>query len=435
MSSDAMGEPFIAIHGLSHAFGEGPLRREVLHQVSTVFHAGEIAIITGPSGSGKTTFLTLVGALRSVQQGEIRIGDQFLHLMSPAALLEVRRRIGFVFQAHNLLEALTACENVQLGLATDRGETPASARARALETLARVGLADHAHKKPRGLSGGQKQRVAIARALVRRPDIILADEPTAALDSRTGREVVDLLQSLARQHGTTILLVTHDHRILDIADRIIRIEDGCLEETHLGLDRLCADIMSLMHQAPAYLSLAAPPAATRRSEMEAFEAALAVRHRDLGQRLAGVLQGRLRADLQQQAQALQQVLSLTAELQASLCDFVALLGTPEALAAGNPSRALFESLEFLLLTAADELTAQDPEALALLVQLTDNRGAAMADLRQRYFAASAALGEGARAFLFDVTASFARSAWLLHQIAGASLAYAQRRAERCGARD
>ena len=146
----------------------------------------------------------------------------------PRDLVAVRRKIGFIFQAHHLIEALTVCQNVQLPLSFDRGETGASSRARALELLRRVGIEEHAEKYPNHLSGGQKQRVAIARALIGRPAIILADEPTASLDGATGREVVNLIQRLAKESGCTIVLVTHDNRILDIADRLIHLVDGRL---------------------------------------------------------------------------------------------------------------------------------------------------------------------------------------------------------------
>ena len=178
-------EPFIAIHNLSHAFGTGALRKAVLQGVSVDFYPGEIVIIMGPSGSGKTTLLTLAGALRTVQQGSIRVGPTELFRARPADIMAVRRRIGFIFQAHNLVASLTACENVQLALATEPAETAASSRQKALHYLDIVGLSEHVHKRPDELSGGQRQRVAIARALIRRPGVIMADEPTAALDRKS----------------------------------------------------------------------------------------------------------------------------------------------------------------------------------------------------------------------------------------------------------
>lgn len=222
-------EPLLRLRDVRHGFGTGPSRKEVLHGLSMDLFPGEIVILTGPSGSGKTTILTLAGALRTVQQGSVRtFGSELAHA-SPATQLEVRRHIGFIFQQPNLLDSLTAAQNVQLALAW-KGPVPApEARQLALRQLAAVGLGDCADRRPSQLSGGQRQRVAIARALVVQPRLILADEPTSALDRNSGREVVDLLQSLARRQHCAILLVTHDHRILDIADRHLALEDGRLE--------------------------------------------------------------------------------------------------------------------------------------------------------------------------------------------------------------
>jgi putative ABC transport system ATP-binding protein len=186
--------PTIDIQNLHHSFGKGNLQIPVLKDINLQIPAGEIVILTGPSGSGKTTLLTLIGA--------------------------------YIFQAHNLLKSLTAWENVTMPLKLhphikDR-------QTRAINVLTAVGLGDRTHYYPDLLSGGQKQRVAIARALVAQPQLILADEPTAALDSKSGREVVTLMQKLAKEQNCTILMVTHDNRILDVADRIIQMEDGCL---------------------------------------------------------------------------------------------------------------------------------------------------------------------------------------------------------------
>ena len=221
-------EPLLRFRDVRHAFGEGTLRRQVLHGVNADLMPGQIVILTGPSGAGKTTILTLGGALRRVQAGSVIVFGQELAGADQAALLAVRRRIGFIFQSPNLLDSLTAVQNVALTLAWNGEAGAEEARRRALEQLERVGLADHAHKYPGQLSGGQRQRVAIARALVGEPQVILADEPTSALDRETGREVVELLHKLARQKGCAILLVTHDHRILDIADHTLSLEDGRL---------------------------------------------------------------------------------------------------------------------------------------------------------------------------------------------------------------
>jgi putative ABC transport system ATP-binding protein len=220
--------PPIKVEGLNHSFGKGELKKQILFDLAVEIRRGEIVIVTGPSGSGKTTLLTLVGALRSAQEGSVRIlGEELLHA-KPATLEKVRRQIGFIFQQHNLLGALSSVQNVELGLRAC-GKYPRSEhRKRAQDMLGAVGLGERIHHKPNKLSGGQRQRVAIARALVSEPAMLLADEPTASLDKKSGREVVDRMKMLAKEHGTTILLVTHDNRILDIADRIVHLEDGCL---------------------------------------------------------------------------------------------------------------------------------------------------------------------------------------------------------------
>jgi putative ABC transport system ATP-binding protein len=218
--------PTIQIQNLNHSFGKGNLKIPVLNEINLEIPAGEITILTGPSGSGKTTLLTLIGALRSMQTGSLRVLDRELLAAKQSQLVETRSQIGYIFQAHNLLKSLTAWENVAMPLKLhsqikDRQD-------RAINVLTAVGLADRTDYYPDSLSGGQKQRVAIARALVSQPKLILADEPTAALDSKSGREVVTLMQTLAKEQGCTILMVTHDNRILDVADRIIQMEDGCL---------------------------------------------------------------------------------------------------------------------------------------------------------------------------------------------------------------
>ncbi|HMB60114.1 MAG TPA: ATP-binding cassette domain-containing protein [Xanthomonadales bacterium] len=218
----------IQVQGLNHSFGKGSLRKQILFDVSTEIPRGEIVIVTGPSGSGKTTMLTLVGALRSAQEGSVKVLGEELRGAKPRTLEKVRSQIGFIFQQHNLLGALTALQNVELGLRMQAHLSSGDVRAKAKRMLRAVGLADRMHHKPDQLSGGQRQRVAIARALASEPAILLADEPTASLDKHSGREVVDRMKILAKEQGTTILLVTHDNRILDIADRIIHLEDGRL---------------------------------------------------------------------------------------------------------------------------------------------------------------------------------------------------------------
>ncbi len=228
-------EPLISFRNVSHSFGEGALRKQVIYDLTADFFPGEIVILTGPSGSGKTTALTLAGALRSVQTGELRIFGEDLAHATQDELVRMRRKIGFIFQSHNLLNSLTAVQNVQMSLSLDRTISTREARAQSLSMLEAVGLSEHTHKYPAQLSVGQKQRVAIARALVRKPKIILADEPTASLDKKSGREVVELLHRLAKEQGCAILLVTHDNRILDVADRMMTLEDGRLSSFTKGL--------------------------------------------------------------------------------------------------------------------------------------------------------------------------------------------------------
>jgi putative ABC transport system ATP-binding protein len=218
----------ISVEGLSHSFGKGALRKQILFDITTEIPQGEIVIVTGPSGSGKTTMLTLVGALRSAQEGSVRVLGQELCGAKPRVLEKVRKQIGFIFQQHNLLGALTAIQNVELGARVTGKISRSQLRKRSKEMLEAVGLGDRMSHHPEQLSGGQRQRVAIARALVGEPAMLLADEPTASLDKQSGREVVDRMKVLAKEHGTTILLVTHDNRILDIADRIVHLEDGRL---------------------------------------------------------------------------------------------------------------------------------------------------------------------------------------------------------------
>ncbi|NWF59786.1 MAG: DevA family ABC transporter ATP-binding protein [Fischerella sp.] len=221
-------EPVVAVRNLNHAFGKGELRKPVLMDVNLDIYPGEIVILTGPSGSGKTTLLTIIGALRSLQEGSVKILGQELYGASKKQLVHVRRHIGLIFQAHNLLESLTAQQNVGMSLRLHK-DIPLEERVvQSASILQAVGMGDRMDYYPENLSGGQKQRVAIARALVSQPQLVLADEPTAALDSKSGRAVVEIMQQLAKEQGCAILLVTHDNRILDVADRILHMEDGRL---------------------------------------------------------------------------------------------------------------------------------------------------------------------------------------------------------------
>ncbi|WP_445635769.1 ABC transporter related [Nostoc sp. DSM 114161] len=221
-------EPVISIKNLNHYYGKGALKKQILFDINLDIYAGEIVIMTGPSGSGKTTLLSLIGGLRSVQEGSLKFLGEEVFGASQNKLVQMRRNIGYIFQAHNLLGFLTAKQNVQMAVELNDRVSQAEAIAKSEMMLRAVGLEERINYYPDNLSGGQKQRIAIARALVNRPPLVLADEPTAALDKQSGRDVVEIMQSLAKNQGTTILLVTHDNRILDIADRIVEMEDGLL---------------------------------------------------------------------------------------------------------------------------------------------------------------------------------------------------------------
>jgi putative ABC transport system ATP-binding protein len=224
-------EPAVTAKSLFHAYGDGLRRKTILHDVNIEVRPGELTLITGPSGSGKTTLLTLIGALRAVQEGSLRVAGEELNGATTEVQTRVRRRVGYVFQASNLLPFLTARENVLMSLnLLPAPLPPEEARKRADDSLAAVGLTDHVNDYPATLSGGEKQRVAIARALAHRPRLVLADEPTAALDKQNGHECVKLMREVAKAQGCPILIVTHDPRIQDIADRILRIDDGHIQE-------------------------------------------------------------------------------------------------------------------------------------------------------------------------------------------------------------
>jgi putative ABC transport system ATP-binding protein len=218
----------VSVKGLNYFYGRRDLCRQILFDINLEIQRGEIVILTGPSGSGKTTLLSLIGGLRAVQEGSLEIFGTNLYGAGEAVRVAMRRRIGYIFQGHNLLGFLTACQNVQMSLELHHVISRADIRRRATAILKAVGLEGKADYYPDQLSVGEKQRVAIARALAGQPKLVLADEPTAALDSQSGRDVVDLLKRLARELQCPILMVTHDNRVLDIADRLMHMEDGRL---------------------------------------------------------------------------------------------------------------------------------------------------------------------------------------------------------------
>ena len=220
-----VGEPVVRVDGLNHYYGEGEARNQVLFNNHIEIRAGQLVVMTGPSGAGKTTLLSLIGALRSVQDGRVEVLGRDLSRLGAGDLVEVRRDIGFIFQMHNLFDALSAYENVKM--AAQLGDAPtAEVWRRGTGILQRLGLGDRVGYKPRFLSGGERQGVAIGRALVNHPRLILADEPTAALDREATMNVIRLLKQITVQNGAAVMMVTHDHRIIESADRLVHMVDG-----------------------------------------------------------------------------------------------------------------------------------------------------------------------------------------------------------------
>jgi putative ABC transport system ATP-binding protein len=216
------------VRGLTKVFGSGSVTVRAVNGVDLTVRQGEIVLIVGPSGAGKTTLLTMIGGVLKPTSGSVRLNGYEITSMKESELTHVRRHlVSFVFQAFNLLESLSAVENVEVAL-NFAGVTGKEARQRATQLLVDLGMADRLHTKPRVLSGGERQRVSIARALANGPQLILADEPTANLDSKHGQGVVALLRDIAKKDGRTVLIVSHDHRIREAADRILWLEDGRL---------------------------------------------------------------------------------------------------------------------------------------------------------------------------------------------------------------
>ncbi|MBM3382776.1 MAG: ABC transporter ATP-binding protein [Betaproteobacteria bacterium] len=204
------------------------VRVEAIKQLDFEIETGKFTCLAGASGSGKSSLLNLLGFIEPLQQGQIKYRGQLISEFSEIELNRIRRfEIGFVFQSFFLIDVLTAEENVEYFLA--RQEVPEEKRKLLVRSaLEWVGLADHAHKRPGQMSGGQRQRVAIARALAKQPKVILADEPTANLDSKTGSDILQLLVRLCREHGCTVIMASHDHQAINMADRVLRLRDGQL---------------------------------------------------------------------------------------------------------------------------------------------------------------------------------------------------------------
>lgn len=337
----------IRVERVSHYFGTGESRKQVLFDNSLTVRPGEIVIMKGQSGSGKTTLLTLIGTLRRVQTGNLTVLDQPLVTASNEEIVQLRRRIGFIFQAHNLFSALTATENVRMALELhENGLDRRQQNERCTEMLEAVGMGHRAHYKPANLSGGQKQRIAVARGLVHLPEIVLADEPTAALDADSSRQVVELFQRIAKDHKTAIVIVTHDNRILDVADRIVKMDFGSIvRDTRLAE---AARIGEMLSKCDVFRGV------TIRTLTDVAEVMLAesfaageriIREGDLGDRFYLIREGQVRV------------------LREGRPDPVAALGPGEffgeaALLTGNPRNAHVDAITDVVLFSLDKASFQ-----------------------------------------------------------------------------
>ncbi len=259
--------PTMEAFGLLRSFGSGDGKTVALQNVSLALRQGEMNLLMGPSGSGKSTLLAVLSALLRPDAGQVRAHGQDIWRMTEDELERFRlRHCSYVFQGYNLFPALTARQQLEVVLRWGEGAGPAEARKRADRVLGQLGLANKAHLRPAQLSGGEKQRVAIARALVKNPTFVFADEPTSALDWENGQQVIDLLREVARDRGATVLVVTHDPRLLPYADRVFEMADGLLrshatESTHSHrFDRTLVELAPVHHgprlrlREPAYYS-------------------------------------------------------------------------------------------------------------------------------------------------------------------------------------
>jgi putative ABC transport system ATP-binding protein len=229
-----MTEPVVEAVNVAKVLGSGAAQVAALKGVSLALKGGELTLLMGPSGSGKTTLLSILGCILTPTEGTVLIRGHATHSADPEGLALLRREhIGFVFQSFHLFPTLSAADNVRLALDV-RGEPARSAKARSREALAKVGLSHKTSAFPRELSGGEQQRVAIARAIVGNPSIILADEPTAALDGENGQAIMTILAGIAKEQGRGVLIVTHDPRLLPFADRVVHIEDGLIVSEKRG---------------------------------------------------------------------------------------------------------------------------------------------------------------------------------------------------------
>ena len=286
--------PAIDVSNVNFAYGKGENKKQVLFDNNLTISRGEIVILTGPSGSGKTTLLTLIGILRSLQEGSIEFLGQSLGGLIDRQKHEARKNIGFIFQAHNLFESLSAVGTLKVAMQLRPKERNFPGMTGAEDLLIRLGLEERLGYKPGNLSGGQKQRVAIARALVNHPKLILADEPTAALDAESGKIVIDLFRERAEKEGATVIIVTHDNRILGSADRIVNMIDGHINTNVLVKERLRLIEFLKNCDVFANTSPALIDSIAERLQTEIYEDGVAViRQGDVGDKFYLVDKGRL----------------------------------------------------------------------------------------------------------------------------------------------
>jgi len=240
MTKNSSHSATLRISHVTKRYGAGSTEVTAVHDVSLSVSPGEIVLIMGPSGSGKTTLLSMLGALLKPTEGTIQLNGTMISALEENRLPDIRlKQFGFIFQDFNLLSALTALENVAI-VAELAGAKSGEAKRKAASLLTELGLGERLNFPPEKLSGGEKQRVAIARALVNDPRLILADEPTANLDSKIGHEIMRLLRNIAKEQGRSVVIVSHDQRIKDIADRVLWLEDGEFKETvAMAIDPVC----------------------------------------------------------------------------------------------------------------------------------------------------------------------------------------------------
>ena len=234
--SSLQAEVFLRVEGLGKGYGEGDARVEVLRNINVSLSKGEMSVLLGPSGSGKSTFLNIIGGLESADAGRIVIDGYELTKLSSKKIGEYRRNeLGFVFQFYNLVPDLTIKENIEV--CAHLGKNPLSTK----DLLGSLGLWDHRNKFPRQVSGGQQQRCAIGRALVKNPRLLLCDEPTGALDYKTSKEILALIEQVNKEYGCTVVIVTHNDAIKNMATRILRLHDGCLFENSINSEPIPAE--------------------------------------------------------------------------------------------------------------------------------------------------------------------------------------------------